>query len=345
MNKVINLIILTVILTSVAIIAKANEVEFIDDTLRIEKPHVLIVTNRKFADDNMDSIYFPNQIATNGSLTYLKGHFEGDKLMLQKKSSFDHIVQHKNQLNDWLVFIHGDSKTLLDAAQRAFEIQVKYKVNVIVFSWPSKIEEGSGLKNFKNSRLNVETGSDEFLVFLHEIEEWKSSNPMEFANNNLSIIFHSLGNYYLERLVTNNYIHEIDNSLFDNLIVNAAAVNQEGHHKWLEEINMQERIYVNSNGRDFILRGLRLLTNWSRQLGEALVGEFASNATYVDFTNAVKNGFPIGEMHGYYIGTVSNQSENIRNYYYTIFHGDEADLDNQQLFSYSGGNTVYNINL
>jgi len=346
MKNVQNIIALTLLLTFVTLVTKSNEVEFIDDSLRIEKPHVLIVTNRMFADENIDTIYFPNKIASNGSLTYLIGHFEGEKLLLQNKSSFDNLVIHKNKLKNWLVYVHGDSKTLADAAQRAFEIQEKYKVNVIVYSWPSKIEEGSGLKNFKNSRLNVETGIDEFLVFLSDIEEWKSKNAIEFANNKVSIMFHSLGNYYLERLVKDDYIQEMDQNLFDNLVVNAAAVNQKDHHSWLEEINIQERIYVNSNGRDFILRGVRLLTDWNRQLGEALVGEFASNATYVDFTNAVKNnGFPIGEMHGYYLGIVSNQSENIRSYYHTIFHGKSVDLENEDLFSNNSTSPVYNINL
>ncbi len=324
---------------------QANEIDLIDDTIKVDKPHVLIVTNRIFHNENIDADYFPNKIADDGSLTFLQGYLTENKLMLREEYCFPDMVFHKNSYNDWLIFVHGDSKTLPDAAKRALEIQEQYQINVIVFSWPSKMDKGTGLKNFKNSRKNVEEGVDEFLTFLNHVKNWKHSEIDYFQNNRLSIMFHSLGNYYLEQLVNSDYVHQFDNKIFDNLIINAAAVNQKDHDLWLHKINMQERIYVNSNGRDFILRGVRVLTNWKRQLGESLVRDFASNATYVNFTSAIKSKFPFNEMHGYYLGSIPSQSDNIKNYYSTILHGEKAFTNNSDI-SYSKENAaVYNIKL
>lgn len=322
---------------------QANEIEFIDDTLKIDKPHILIVTNRMFEEENLNGGYFPNKIADDGSLTLLKGYFTENKLKLHEEYFFKDLVSHKNQYNNWLVFVHGDSKTLPDAAKRALEIQEQYRVNVIVFSWPSKINDGNGLKNFKNSRKNVEEGADEFLTFLQMIKSWKLKTANNYDNNKLSILFHSLGNYYLERLVKDEYISGVDSRIFDNLIINAAAVNQKDHHKWVQQLNIQERIYINSNKRDFILRGVQILTDWKGQLGVSLDDNYASNAIYVNFTNAVKSNFPINEMHGYYLGTIPNQSDNIRNYYHTIINGEEAIKNSVDLFYSQEDSPVINI--
>lgn len=338
-------IIPTIIILAAFITVKANEIEFIDDTLTIDKPHVLIVTNRMFNNVFLEPGYFPNQIANDGSLTFLKAYFSESKLMLRKESSLRDLVFHQNQYSDWLVFVHGDSKTLPDAAKRAYELQEQYRVNVIVFSWPSKMIEGNGLKNFKNSRKNVEDGADEFLSFLQQLKIWKLEDRASFPNNKLSILFHSLGNYYLECMVKEEYLEGVDYRIFDNLIINAAAVNQKDHHKWVQKLNIQERIYVNSNNRDFILRGVQILTNWNRQLGVSLVDDYASNATYVNFTKAIKSKFPFNEMHGYYLGTVPNQSDNIRNYYHTILHGEEALKNSFNLFYSKGDSPIFNIQL
>jgi hypothetical protein len=98
---------------------------------------------------------------------------------------------------------------------------------------------------------------------------------------------------------------------------------------------MQERIIVNSNNQDYILKGLRLLTGWDRQLGEDVIEDFSPNATYISFTEVSKSIMPFEEKHGYYLGSQAIQSESFRNYYYNIIHGNAIDL-------YSGTNFITN---
>jgi HD superfamily phosphohydrolase YqeK len=54
----------------------------------------------------------------------------------------------------------------------------------------------------------------------------------------------------------------------------------------------------------------------------------------VSFTEAV--GFPgsMGPSHSYYFASIPEKSQNIKAYYTGIFHGYEAQLDNNQLFAY-----------
>ena len=60
--------------------------------------------------------------------------------------------------------------------------------------------------------------------------------------------------------------------LFSNIIVNAAAVKQHNHDKWLEKIHLQERIYVTMNDEDRPLHGAMLL-RLAKQLGLGTKGE------------------------------------------------------------------------
>ena len=304
---------------------RAGDVEFIDDSITVSNPQIRIVTNRMFQVDGSNDNYFPNQIATDGKLTYLIGYFDETKLNLNKKSNLNELVSSNEGYNDWLVFVHGDSKTLSAAAKRALEIQSNYEVNVIVFSWPSRIEEKGGWKNFKTSTMHIEEGVDEFFILLEQIESWRFENQDYFTHQNLSILFHSLGNYYLERLVKQDLLQDMDHQVFDNLILNAAAVNQKNHRFWLNEINIQERIIVNSSDQDYILKGVKLLKGWERQLGEDVKKGYASNATYVSLTDVSKSIIPFEEKHGYYLGPVAIQSDVFRNYYYTIIHGDPIE--------------------
>ena len=77
-----------------------------------------------------------------------------------------------------------------------------------------------------------------------------------------------------------------------------------GHQLWLEKVNIQDRIFVNSNRKDMTLKGVNLFTDFDRQLGEQAVDNFASNAVYVNFSQALKNELNFGLLHGYYVGVI-----------------------------------------
>jgi len=294
---------------------------------------ILIVTNRSIQDEGETSLAVYPKLNQTDEHRYLIAQGQSGSWVFQEEDSFPALFNHQETYTDWVVFIHGDGKNLETSVIRAREIQKLHKVNVLIYSWPSKDDDMNGIKNFKNSYKNVENSAHQLFSFFKDIADLKSSAKDPFQDQNVSLFLHSLGNYYLERLSVEGLLSSIDLKLFNNLIINAAAVEQEGHNLWVEEINFAERIYINSNDDDMSLSGLRFLTKLGRQLGESALEPFANNAIYVDFTEAV--GFPgMGPSHSYYFASVTDRSENIRKYYTTIFHGNEAELENKDLFTY-----------
>jgi hypothetical protein len=125
--------------------------------------------------------------------------------------------------------------------------------------------------------------------------------------------------------------------------MNAAAVNQDFHNKWVEKLNFQQHIYITSNKQDFNLKGVRIFTKDGKQLGEKVKHPLAQNAVYINFTKAVGFRFPTGTTHTYFIGKVPEKSLNIRNFFSTILHGNSIDLNNTHHFEKRKDNLGYNI--
>ncbi|MDT8394007.1 MAG: alpha/beta hydrolase [Bacteroidales bacterium] len=234
--------------------------------------------------------------------------------------------------DDWLLFVHGDSKTYEQAVMRAFDIQYLHKINVMVFCWPSKDPELGGIKNFKNSRENLILSLDHFQDLLYRIHEFKNHYPDFYDKRQLSIFIHSLGNLFLKNIIEQSPVPGNTENIFDNLIINAAAVNQDQHPSWVEKLNIQKRIYIISNKQDFNLKGLRIFTSQGKQLGEKVQQPLAGNAHYIQFTRAVGFRFPTGSTHTYFIGKMADKSTNIRRFYTTLFHGMPVDTNDREVF-------------
>lgn len=304
---------------------------------------ILVVTNRAMTQVDDQNIIFEPKLDSDGDFSFVKASLFNEQWGFELKPNLESLFAQDFPYSDWMVFVHGDSKTLLSAVKRAKEIRDLHQVNVILYSWPSKDPELGSIKNFKNSVSNVEASTAYFVEFLAMIETLRQTQNGLFEGQNLSLFFHSLGNYYLEQLVADGYQTKLQNVIFDNLIINAAAVEQKGHNEWVEQLAFSNRIYINSNDDDFSLTGLRMLTKLGRQLGESALPPYASNATYVDFTDAV--GFPgsMGPSHSYYFASIPEKSENIKKYYTNLFHGREASLTNPDLFVMVSEESPYSI--
>jgi hypothetical protein len=262
------------------------------------------------------------------NLKYIKSYYDGNQWTYERYSSLDELMITDTQFSDWLVFVHGDGKTFQGAVETASIIQNLHQVNVLLFSWPSFNSELNPIKNFKNSMHNVELGKNDFYKLISEISILKKTSADLFAGQNFTLFFHSLGNYYLEQFGNDTVNPRIAETIFDNLIINSAAVNAEKHHQWVEKLIIQKRIYINSNGGDLNLAGLNLLTKQGVQLGEMPVMPLAENANYINFTTAVGVHLPPGPSHSYYYSKITDESENIKNFYRTLFHGNEIDFSN-----------------
>jgi len=304
---------------------------------------VLVITNR-VVQDTGTGLHFPNEIRKKPGLQLLETTFyQPDSLEVKRISAENFYTQVQSAGNDWVLFVHGDSKTFEQAVMRGFDIQHLHRVNVIVFSWPSRDPELGGVKNFKNSKEQVIESLDHFIALLDFVQSLKKSDPDYWDEHNLSCFIHSLGNYYLENIVKSNLMKRLKGVLFDNLILNAAAVNQDGHPEWLDKLHMQNRIYVISNKQDFNLKGVRIFTKDGKQLGEKVKHPLSGNATYIQFTKAVGFRFPTGTTHTYFIGQMADKSMNIRRFYTEILHGEPADLEDGSLFEKRNDGLGYDL--
>jgi esterase/lipase superfamily enzyme len=305
---------------------------------------IYTITNRPYEKSGED-VRFLNDVSSDTVLTFLKiSFYQPDSLHITIMKQEDFIRETSLLQDDWLLFVHGDSKTFEQAVMRGFDIQHLYNVHVLVFSWPSKDPEFNGIKNFKNSKQNVVRSLDHFTTLLHFVNKFKKSNPSFSESAKLSMFIHSLGNAYLENLVKQHPPINIKDTLFNNLIINAAAVNQEDHKLWVEQLNFQTHIYIINNKQDFNLKGVRIFTKDGKQLGEVIDQPVADNANYVQFTEAVGFRTPTGTTHTYFIGEVADESLNIRNFYKEIFHGQQPNLMNDSNFVKRDDGVGFDIN-
>ena len=289
---------------------------------------VYVITNRAVNDTNNELTY-NHEVRESEEIDFLKVKIiNKDTLSIEKLSSEQFLTQTTALKSNWLVFVHGDSKTFKKSVERGYSIQQYHKVNVIVFSWPSQHPEKVRLRNFFNSKKNVGKSEHHFLKVIHFLEKFKSRLN---EDNRLSVLFHSLGNLYVKRLSMNEKSYAFKANIFDNVIINSAAVRQKNHWKWINRLKFQKNIFITSNKRDVSLKGVRFLTNSGKQLGEKVVYPLSENANYIQFTKAIGFQLPIGLTHTYFIGEITDGSDNVRAFYYTLFHGQNINFSEPRI--------------
>lgn len=284
---------------------------------------VIAITNRVFEVKD-DKYIFKNQVDTSNTLAVFHStHIQDFNISLEKFSEEQLENYITSRDGNWLLFVHGDFKTFELAVLRAMDIGETYGVNVIVFCWPSKDPDISGTRNFKNSKANVFKSEEDFMELLELFRTFDKNDIL--AQDSLSAFFHSLGNLYLK-----NYTQCIHpkQKVFTNLIMNSAAVEQENHNYWVDSLDLQERVYILFNKRDFTLNGLRIFTPAGKQLGERISDTVARNAIYLDFSKIIGHEFPTWNSHSFYIGDMTIEHPPVKKIYWQLFHSMPLDINN-----------------
>ena len=298
------------------------------------QPDIYVITNRQ-ADTSEVKFSFTNQVDSDPSLTFMRVNVSSsDSIRLTRLDStvfVNEITGIKNQ--NWLLFIHGDSKTFEEAVLRGLNIQNMHKVRVIVFAWPSKKLKINGLKNLRTSYENVKKSSHHFHSVLKTMVGLRNSPTNFLHQKHLSVFLHSLGNNYLEDMVNSDFQLDASPLLFDNVILNAAAVEMENHSKWVEGLQFQNNIFINSNKRDLTLWALRFFTWHGIQLGQKAKLPLARNAVYFNFTKSVGCRIDPRTTHTYFFGKLMDKKENLRLLYYELMHGLQPNLEDKTRFA------------
>jgi hypothetical protein len=308
----------------------------------INDPFMPMITNRVIDTLSPGHLDLANEVDLHHPMKVFLVEALGDSIYCYRmdKRLLDALFELPG--NDWLLLVHGDSKAPIDAAVRGLETQNMHHVKVLVFSWPSRGDTRDGLKNFSNSKENVELGLGHFREILFMLQNYRMSERWP-TGNHISLLMHSLGNYYLELAQKSHLLDDLDTGLFDNIIINAAAIELEGHNEWVEKIHYANKIFIISNKGDFNLRGARFFTRAGPQLGGPVEPPLARNAIYVNFTEAVGFKLPTWLSHTFFVGKIPAESTNIRKFYTTVFHGAMPDLRDQSKFRVREDGTGWDI--
>ncbi len=304
---------------------------------------VFVVTDRKTDTLKNGGLIYTNIVDTSKGLKFLKVIFEDDTWYGESYTSLDELLKSPAPYKDWAVWVHGDGQAFLPSMKEALEIQYLHQVNFIVFSWPTKAPDKGPIANFRNSKRNALLTAPYLEEMCHILEDYTNQENNKIKGEHLSIFFHSLGNYMLEKIVEEGYLEDIEKGLFDNLVINEAAAESKNHDQWVEKLDIQKRLYIDFNSGDKNLILLRILTNLGLQLGERPVAPLAGNAIYVDFTEAVGSKYRAGTTHSYYYARITGISQNIRKYFYDLFHGRAVDFNDPDCFESTENSQVFRI--
>ena len=195
-----------------------------------EADKILIVTNRPYVPDAADRVYFPNEIADYRMVSYLLAACDGEKWQLSPASDLFSGLEQIDHGGDMLLFVHGHGKSLPDVLTRAHQIRDRYGVALIVFDWPSNNS------NFNKSLSRVRRCGENFYNLLLQLHEYRISRMKD--GQHLSMLMHSLGNYFLTHMVVNGNNQYMNMKIFDNIIMNAPAVRTREHGEVISRIRI-----------------------------------------------------------------------------------------------------------
>jgi hypothetical protein len=281
---------------------------------------VIMVTVREKAEDS--SKLFSDETILSKHFTTLLALWKSPCWYLKEVPSLEEALQLSGYSKEIVTYVHGDGKDFPLALNRAADIRLLFDVPVIAFDVPSLLPQSGRIKNFYNSKRNFKKSAPHFSEYIQTLSNIKEKQ----AGLTLTLHMHSLGNtVYMECLKENR----LDSYpvLFETLLMNAAAVKQKRHKRWLEKSTIQKCIYITYNKKDHTLNGAHLIT-LRKQLGERVKKPLAGNSYYI-------NVHPLaGKEHNYYSNVrLFSRFPNLQQFYMDILHGRDVPLEDEHRFT------------
>ena len=252
---------------------------------------------------------------------------DNDTALVKPVSGIVEALSGLSRHLDFLVYVDGHGKTFEQLLQRGFEISERFGIHVVLFDWPT---------DYLALRKTAQNADEVTGNFIKAMRELDLVRQQQFSNASFSVIFHSMGNHIVRNIVDQKLETYMPANLFSNIIMNAAAVSQSNHAKWIEKVSFARRIYITMNDEDRPLQGARLL-RMAKQLGSGFDGRPASNAYYVDFSEIASI------EHNLFLGRSDIEKENgqIFRFYHEAFHGKPVDLRIAPGFRQKNNTLVY----
>jgi len=268
-----------------------------------------------------------------------------------------------------LFFVHGYNNDVDDVIRTAEELEKRYNVIVVPFTWPANGGGViSGTASYLSDKSDARASSGAFNRFVEKISSFHSllteavltkiklqvadkypddKNPMEASALyarlvdqscvvKINLLCHSMGNYLLKHsLMTSDNV--TSNLVFDNICLIAADTNNEKHENWVEKLDVRKRLYVVINEDDSALKASRVKPGKEQRarLGHYLKKLNAENAIYIDVTD--EKG--VGCEHSYFKGSSVDDNKALENIFDKMFNG----LTVEKYLKYIGANKSHRL--
>ncbi len=275
--------------------------------------------------------------------------------------------QARRQCKHIVIYVHGFNNDMEDVLTTAQTIADTYDVIVVPFSWPANGGGTvSGTLSYKADKRDARASagaldrmflkSMQYLTMLSEGMRrrlFKQASARHRHNREqrdalyarllaeecpytVNLLVHSMGNYLYKQLLKST-ASEADSLLFDNVVMAAADVNNEGHADWLDNIRARKRVYVTINEDDYALRASRAKAGDAQRarLGHVTFGLDSQRATYIDLTDSPG----VGKSHSYFIGDPVADNEALKAFFSDALAGAEGESN----LTYNPAKNVYRL--
>ncbi|SDG84288.1 alpha/beta hydrolase [Nitrosomonas sp. Nm132] len=211
---------------------------------------------------------------------------------LPSKTQFEAVLDRcKENKKNCLFFVHGYNKPFAETIEQGWLLQERYQIEVVLFSWPSNTG-GITIKEYKTVKrvAQVSTGAldNAFEKLASYLAIPFNKEALLECDVSLNFMTYSMGNFLFQNYVQGT-IYDGETRMFTNAVLCQADCDNEGHRKWVENIQVGKRTYITINENDKIL-GWSDANFQKDRLGRTVRALDATNAIYVDFTEGDKVG-------------------------------------------------------
>ncbi len=223
---------------------------------------------------------------------------------------FKAILMEANK--NCVFYVHGYNKSFVESISQGWELQKRYGVGVLAFSWASN-PGGFTPIEYNKARAIAGASSPALDMTLEKLGRYMREEADTDCGVSLNLLTHSLGNYLFQRFVEKP-LFSGETRIFDNLILHQADVDSEGHELWVNKLRYARRVYATINEKDKIL-DISDIVNPDR-LGNTASGLVAERAKYVDFTDADK----VRKTHQLF-GKLADKNPVVKEYFANVLNG------------------------
>ncbi len=251
-----------------------------------------------------------------------------------------------------LFFVHGFNNDVQSVLDRAADLERRYNLIVVPFSWPANGGGIRGVTSYKSDKRDAFASKGALdrtlgimLDHLKRItlasrqalwEQAEARHPQDGERRNalytqllemqcpvtINMMCHSMGNYLFKQVLKST-ASEGNGLLFDNVILAAADVNNAGHREWVDRIRVRRRVFITINELDRALAVSRAKAGDEQRarLGHCLCDLDSRRAHYIDFTGSKG----VGTSHAYFEGEAVEKNNRIRAFFRAAFSGQDAE--------------------